>query len=338
MMSNVTWRWTTLPTIAVALLLAWQQAPSAQLSYSSGQNVSPAYEGWETDAEGRQYFVFGYMNRNWEEELDVPVGPDNTFDPGGPDLGQPTRFYPRRNRFVFRVPVPKDFGEKEMIWTLTTRGKSEKAYASLKTDYFIDDVVKASETGALGAGSSSPEIRANKPPVVKVEGEKTRTATVGQPMTLTAQVVDDGVPKPRSQGGVGAGVRSSTQVQPGQSAAPPTVVTTPERGTVNRAYIPPARVTVGKTVGLHLSWMIYRGTGKVRFDPAQIKVWEDTRTGANSPWAPLWVPPPVPPDGKYVTQATFDRPGTYLLKAVADDGALLGMDDITVTVTGSTAQ
>jgi hypothetical protein len=332
-MSNVGWRRTAL-TAAVASVLTWQVA-SAQLSYSSGQNVSPAYEGWEKDAEGNQYFVFGYMNRNWEEELDVPVGPDNTFEPGGPDLGQPTRFYPRRNRFVFRVPVPKDFGDREMVWTLTTRGKNEKAYASLKTDYFIDDVVKASETGALGAGSSSPEIRANKPPVVKVEGEKTRTATAGEPITLNAHVVDDGVPKPRSQGGVGAGVRSSTQVQPGQSAASPTVVTSPERGTINRAYIPPARVTVGKTVGLHLSWMVYRGAGKVRFDPAQVKVWEDTRTGANSPWAPLWVPPPVPADGKYVAQATFDRPGAYLLKAIADDGALLGMDDITVTVTAA---
>jgi hypothetical protein len=335
MISGLTWGRAVLLPAALGIVLA-AQSTSAQLSYSSGQTASPAYEGWEKDAAGNQYFVFGYMNRNWEEEIDVPIGPDNTFEPGGPDLGQPTRFYPRRNRFVFRVPVPKDFGEKEMVWTLTTKGKTEKAYASLKTDYFIDDVVKASETGALGAGSSSPEIRANKPPVVKVEGDKARNAKVGEPVALTVLVTDDGVPKPRSQGGVGAGVRPSTQVQPGQSAAPTAVVTTPERGTVNRAYIPPTRVTVGKTVGLHLSWIIYRGPGQARFEPAQVKAWEDTRTGANSPWAPLWVPPPVPADGKYVTQAAFNRPGTYLLKAIADDGALLGMDDITITVTGST--
>jgi hypothetical protein len=336
MISQLRWRWAALLPAALGFVLAGQSA-SAQLSYSSGQTVSPAYEGWEKDAAGNEYFVFGYMNRNWEEEVDVPVGPDNTFEPSGPDVGQPTRFYPRRNRFVFRVPVPKGFGEKEMVWTLTVRGKTEKAYASMKTDYFIDDVVKASETGALGAGSSSPEIRANKPPVVQVEGEKTRTAKIGEAITLNVTVTDDGVPKPRSQGGVGAGVRASTQVQPGQSAAPSSVVTTPERGTINRAYIPPARVTVGKTVGLHLSWIVYRATGKVRFDPAQVKQWEDTRTGANSPWAPLWVPPPVPEGGKYVTQATFDRPGTYHLRAVADDGALFGTDDLTVTVTGSTA-
>ena len=53
------------------------------------------------------------MNRNWEEEIDVPVGPDNNIQPGGPDQGQPTHFQPRRNRFMFRVRVPKDFSEKE---------------------------------------------------------------------------------------------------------------------------------------------------------------------------------------------------------------------------------
>ena len=57
---------------ALALLLGSQSA-SAQ-SYSRGQNVSPAYEGWEKNLDGSFNFLFGYMNRNWEEELDVPVG------------------------------------------------------------------------------------------------------------------------------------------------------------------------------------------------------------------------------------------------------------------------
>lgn len=76
---------------------------------------------------------------------------------------------------------------------------------------------------------------------------------------------------------------------------------------------------------------MYHGTGKATFDPAQIKVWEDTRTGANSPWAPLWVPPPQPPDGKWVVHATFDTPGTYVLRARADDGALVADDELTIT-------
>ena len=145
------------------------------LSYSSGQNVSPAYEGWEVGADGAKYFVFGYMNRNWQEEIDVPIGPENSFNIGNPDQGQPTHFLPRRNRFIFRVPVPKGFSDTdELVWTLTTHGKTEKAYASLRLDYQIDDVVRASETGALGAGSSSPEIRVKSPTVDRDPGTQDR--------------------------------------------------------------------------------------------------------------------------------------------------------------------
>ena len=271
------------------------------------------------------------MNRNWEEEIDVPIGPDNNIEPGGPDQGQPTRLLPRRNRFVFRVRVPKDWGQKELVWTLTTKGKTEKAYATLRPDYYVDDVVIASETGALGAGTSSPEIRANKRPTVKLDGEKTRSVKVNEPLTLVAWVMDDGVPKPRSGSSVGSAPRP-TRPANATPIAPR-----------NPLLIPPSRVTVGKRVGLHLSWFVYRGPsaaseaaaseGKVMFDPAQVKVWEETRTGANSPWAPLWTPPPVPTDNKYTSQVTFDTPGTYVLRARADDGALFGDEDVTVIVT-----
>ena len=96
--------------VAVAVAV---QTGSAQ-SYSRGQNISPAFEGWEENPDGTFNFLFGYMNRNWEEEVDVPVGADNGFSPGAPDQGQPTRFLPRRNRFVFRVPVPKGFTDKDL--------------------------------------------------------------------------------------------------------------------------------------------------------------------------------------------------------------------------------
>ena len=199
---------------ALALLMGSRGADAQ--SYSRGQNASPAFEGWERDADGSRYFLFGYMNRNWEEELDIPVGPDNNIEPGGPDQGQPTHLLPRRNRFVFRVPVPANFTEKdEMIWTLTAKGKTEKAYATLRTDYFVDGVVRASEHGALGAGTSSPETRANIAPKVKLDGPRTLSAKVGQPLTLVAWTTDDGVPKPRFRGVQG----ERTVVQSGGSRA-----------------------------------------------------------------------------------------------------------------------
>jgi hypothetical protein len=319
----------TIP-VTVVLLACQPWAGAQSLSYTKGQNVSPAYEGWEEAADGTKYFLFGYMNRNWEEELNVPVGPDNSFSPGAPDQGQPTHFLPRRNRFVFRVPAPKTFTDKdEMIWTLTTYGKIEKAYATLRTDYKVDDVVKASETGALGAGTSSPEVRANKPPIVKIDGPKTLTAKVGQPLALVALVTDDGIPKRRGAGLAGAAVENGGSRRDAAAVASQN----PENAVrPNRAMLPPARVTVGKSVGLHLSWFVYRGTGTVTFDPEQIKPWEDTRAGANSPWAPVWTAPDMPADGKVVAHATFSEPGTYVLRGLADDGALFGSDDLTVTV------
>ena len=148
-------------------------------TYSSGQPVWPAFEGWEKNDDGSFNFVFGYMNDNWEEEPTCRSARTTTSSPADPISGQPTHFQPRRNRFMFRVHVPKDFGDKEMVWTLTTQGKTQKAYASLRPDLLIENIDIMSETGALGAGSSNPELRADKPPVVKIDGAKTRTAKVG---------------------------------------------------------------------------------------------------------------------------------------------------------------
>jgi hypothetical protein len=84
---------------------------------------------------------------------------------------------------------------------------------------------------------------------------------------------------------------------------------------------------------LHVSWFVYRGAGKVTFDPPQVKAWEDTRAGANSPWAPVWTPDPIPPDGKITTKVIFSQPGTYVLRCRTDDGALTTDEDITVVIT-----
>jgi hypothetical protein len=204
------------------------------------------------------------------------------------------------------------------VWTLTTKGKTEKAFASLKTDYFMDDVVVASETGALGAGTSSPEIRANQRPNIKIE-QRPVTARVGEPVDLVAWVTDDGVPK--------RPVPSAAQIAFAARAA--NASPTASR---NPALNPPSRVTVQKRTGLHMMWFVYRGPNNVRFDPMQVKPWEDTRAGANSPWAPLWTPPTMPADGKVVTRATFTSPGTYVLRARADDGALYDDEELTVVV------
>jgi len=313
--------------VLLAALFAIAPTLSAQsLSYTSGQSVAPAFEGWEQAPDGAKYFVFGYMNRNWEEEIDVPIGGENVFAPGNADQGQPTHFLPRRNRFVFRVKVPAGFKEKdELLWTLTTHGKTERAYASLRPDYVLDDVVKASETGALGAGTSSPEVRGNKPPTIHVQELTSRSVKVGQPIAMLTEVTDDGIPKRRMPSA------AALQAARARLAADPALA----QALLNPAMSPPTRITVGKNLGLHLSWFLYRGPAgaTVTFDPPQVKAWEDTRAGANSPWAPQWIAPPLPADGKVPVHATFSAPGTYVLRCRADDGALFSDDEVTVVVT-----
>src|SRR5437899_1161630 len=154
---------------------------------------------------------FGYMNTNWLEEFDVPIGPDNAIEPGGPDQGQPTHFYPRRSPFLFTVNVPREMAGKELIWTLTTHGRTEKAYASLKSDYQIDKQVVSTEVGG-DFGSLRDELRTNIPPDLKVEGDKRRSVKVGEPLTLIASATDpDNLPARRGEGvGQPAGGRGQT--------------------------------------------------------------------------------------------------------------------------------
>ena len=302
---------------AILISTFMMEGALAQPSYRKGQYLEPAYEGWRQNADGTYVFIFGYQNENWEEELKIPVGENNFFSPGLEDRGQPTHFLPRRNRFTFEVPVPADWGDKELAWTVTVNGVTKVAYATLARDYVIDNVVIASETGSLGAGTSSPESRSNQPPLVTVQGDRVgdqivRTVRVGQPLNLQAHVADDGLPKPRASSAAITGAGGTG---------------------IARWMRPPSRVTVGKTNGLFLSWNIYRGEGNATFDPPQVKPWEDTRNSANSPWGALWVPPPVPEDGMYSVDVTFDMPGTYVLWARADDGGLFHDQYVTVNVT-----
>src|SRR5207244_9716522 len=106
--------------LAAALVCIAAKSESGQLTYDRGQNGVAAFEGWERDADGTFAMVFSYYNRNYKEILDVPIGPENNIEPGGPDQGQPTHFLPGRHRFVFSVKVPKDFDpNKRLVWSLT---------------------------------------------------------------------------------------------------------------------------------------------------------------------------------------------------------------------------
>jgi hypothetical protein len=178
-----------------AAWIAMAPSPSmAQLPYSGsvriarGQDITPAFEGWMANPDGTFTLYFGYMNRNYEEELDIPVGADNNIEPGG-DRGQPTHFYTRRQRLMFSVVVPKDWGrERKLVWTLSVHGRTNVAKGWLQPEWEIDkEVIMLNAAGAADLE--------NEPPVITGSGPQ--TITLPNAATLTATAKDDGRPGPR---------------------------------------------------------------------------------------------------------------------------------------------
>ena len=209
----------------------------SNIRFNSGQSVVPYFEGWIRNPDGTFDMVFGYFNRNWQQELAIPAGPDNNVELGGPDSGQPTFFLPRRQRFVFRVRVPASFGKNEVVWTITANGRTEKGYGSLIREQEITERVVMTN-GGFDPGLTDP----NKPPSMTIAPIQSPTA--GSPVTLTASVADDGLPKPRP------------------APTPPARSTPPNSfgAQVNSSTDGP------RPVGLTVSWLQYGGPAKVTFD------------------------------------------------------------------------
>ena len=83
--------------LAGGALVAGQQQPlPSEPPRQFGASITGSYEGWFKNDDGTFSFLVGYLNRNRAQEVDVPIGPNNRIDPGGPDQGQPTHFLPGR--------------------------------------------------------------------------------------------------------------------------------------------------------------------------------------------------------------------------------------------------
>jgi hypothetical protein len=173
---------------AAASALAWGQTLPLEPLHEAGASVTGAFEGWYKNPDGSFSLLLGYFNRNLKQELDIPIGPDNRIEPGGPDRGQPTHFLTGRQWGMFAIKVPGDFGDQKLSWTIVANGQNMVIPASLKPDYEISPFQEA----AVG----------NTPPVLSfeergpaVQGPRgltaERTAKVGVPLTITVWASDD---------------------------------------------------------------------------------------------------------------------------------------------------
>ena len=155
---------------------------------TTGEAIYPAFEGWGPNKDGASVLLIGYFNRN-KEAVNVPIGPDNRIEPGGPDFGQPTHFLSGRQWGMFSIVLPKDFGTKKLTWTLTANGHTTAVSFWTNPPYWIDfykNTANGNEPPRIKFSPTGPEIIG--PP--KERFVQTLNATVGQPLELTAWAAD----------------------------------------------------------------------------------------------------------------------------------------------------
>jgi len=195
-----------------------------------GSSITGAYEGWYAEPDGSVRLLVGYFNRNTQQEFDIPVGPNNRIEPGGPDQGQPTHFLPARQYGVFTAKVPKDFGTKKLTWTIVANGFTNTVTLHTKQDWLVEPLLDAASK--------------NTPPVLKFQPDgpsftgpptasaATHSASVGVPLSLTTWASDEGAKVNVETGGRGRGA-------------------------------------AGGFSPLVLSWSMFRGPGNVTFSSAR---------------------------------------------------------------------
>ena len=275
----------TICRAVLALLLALSLisvsgVATAQVLHRFGQNIQPIFEGFERHADGSFTMWFGYLNRNYDEAPNIPIGAENSIqaadgvtdagpldqdllldDPGSIDRGQPAHFYPRRQQFVFGIRVPADFVGKELVWSLSHNGETRTAVGTLEQGniWSVDEGVWSANRGR-GTGGRVELAYSNQPPAVRLVGvEGQLSTTVGRPLTLRAFASDDGLPGPREN------PRRRQEMKPLPNDLPQVGGGIGRNSPKSQSIV---NYTAADETGLAVTWIKYRGPGQVQFDSA----------------------------------------------------------------------
>ena len=178
--------------LAGGVVLSGQKIAIPEPRRGAGDSITGAFEGWYYNPDGSRAFLIGYYNRNARQELDVPIGPNNRIEPGGPDMGQPTHFLTGRQWGMFMVPIPRDFKpDDSYVWTITANGQTTSIPLRTKPDYVMSPFTE------IAVGNTPPAIRfeqtgkATQGPIATLATAPVRTATVGTPLALPLFLTDD---------------------------------------------------------------------------------------------------------------------------------------------------
>jgi hypothetical protein len=177
-------RWSAVVCIACTL---WPQQLPFEPPHEFGNSITGAFEGWFPNSDGSFSILIGYYNRNLKQDLEIPIGPNNRIEPGGPDQGQPTHFLPGRQWGVFTIRVPKDFGDKRLTWTLTANGKTTTIPLNVQTLWEVEPFREASGNAPpfIGFAASGPWIHG------PAGQTKSVATTLTDPVDLTVWLADD---------------------------------------------------------------------------------------------------------------------------------------------------
>ncbi len=272
---------------------------------TTGEAIYPAFEGFGPLKDGTNTLLVGYFNRN-KEAIDVPIGPDNRIEPGGPDFGQPTHFLSGRQWGMFAITVPKDFGTKRLTWTLTANGNTTTVSFWTNPQYWIDfykNTANGNEPPRLKFSPTGPELVG--PPREKFV--QTLTATVGTPLDLTAWAADQ---PPTivftAEGGGGAAAGRGAARPPVNEPLPAIIGGRVIAGTPGAGGGAAAAAAAARRGDIQLLWRKYRG-------PGDVKIAHETINLENGGDAKKFI--------EAKTTATFSAPGTYWLRAQVNDSS-----------------
>jgi hypothetical protein len=297
-----------------------------------GEPIYGAFEGWGPLKDGQNAIEIGYFNNNLEQTLDIPIGPNNHMDPGGPDLLQPTHFEAGRQWGVIAVPVPKDFGTKKISWTIVANGKTTTVAYSLNPPYWVDFYKNAAKGNTPPVVKLSPDGPEMSGPPTKVA--LNLTATVGQPLTLTLWAKDhpntydpeDSLPPElRSRGrGRGGAAPADGAARGGAAAGTPDTAAAARgragRGADNQPNFDFSAAITGRggnrgaagrggggpQPDVTVTWKVHRGATPVKFADDTIKLFN----GGD-----------IDKVMEATTTATFSKPGEYWLRAQVNDNS-----------------
>lgn len=270
-----------------------------------GSSITGAYEGWYKNKDGSVNVLVGYFNRNTKQELDIPIGPNNRIDPGGPDLGQPTHFLTGRQWGVFTFKAPPDFATKKLTWTLVANGQTNTITMHMRPEWVVEPFEDT-------ASKNTPPVIRFQPGGPAFTGPPsgiaaTLSAAVSTPLTLTAWVTDE--PAKLNVANAQLITPGSEPALAGRAEQPAAARGASEPPAAGRAAEPsaaaPGRGARGRGAAGQplpsMTWSMLRGPAPVTFDNTK--------------------PPVSREDGKITAAATFTAPGDYILRLQANDSS-----------------